>query len=259
MLRIRNSFNNMEYSRRAQTEINNYKYVEDVHDLPSIYYYYENNFLKPKWQIFGFNNVNEFYIKYILHICKQYNYNNCEILSIGAGNCDTEIELAKLLIGEETTNFCFSCLDINPYMLERGKRSARDFGVNSKFNFIQEDINQFKEDKIFHVVIANQSLHHFLNLEDIFDKIYDILHEEGFFLTNDMIGRNGHMRWPQALELIEALWLLIDRRYKYEKASFNQESFVSQVFYEVSGCRRRGTVFIGDDEEFPYSKRPRGL
>jgi hypothetical protein len=31
----------------------------------------------------------------------------------------------------------------------------------------------------------------------------------------DMIGRNGHQRWPEALELVERLWPTLPARYRY--------------------------------------------
>ena len=52
----------------------------------------------------------------------------------------------------------------------------------------------------YQIVMANQALHHFVELEMLFDKVFQVLAVDGFFLTDDMIGRNGHMRWPEALE-----------------------------------------------------------
>lgn len=49
----------------------------------------------------------------------------------------------------------------------------------------------------------------------MFDAVYSGLNKGGTFLINDMIGRNGHMRWPEALAPVTAFWLELPRDYKY--------------------------------------------
>ena len=61
-------------------------------------------------------------------------------------------------------------------------------------------------DGSYDAVIANQSLHHVSNLEGLFAAIKDALSPQGRFITSDMIGRNGHMRWPEALDIIHDFW-----------------------------------------------------
>jgi trans-aconitate methyltransferase len=59
------------------------------------------------------------------------------------------------------------------------------------------DVNATKPTSKFDVIMANHSLHHIVELEKTFDTIFDCLNENGIFATCDMIGRNGHMRWPE--------------------------------------------------------------
>ncbi len=61
------------------------------------------------------------------------------------------------------------------------------------------DFNNWKGRRQYAGVMANQSLHHVLNLESLFDAIKKSLHPRGYFVTSDMVGRNGHQRWPEAL------------------------------------------------------------
>lgn len=239
MIRI----NEVYSDKKIQQEIAYYAKVENVHDLPDIFHYWSNKYLRPKLESFGFSNTNEFYIQYIKNIYHQQDNIECNILSIGAGNCDTEVEVANLLVKQSITNFSFSCLDINPYMLQRGEILAKESGLISKFNFIETDINSWKINNKYHIIIANQSLHHFVELELLFNKIYDALYQNGFFLTNDMIGRNGHMRWPEALEFVQAFWSLLEDRHKY-----NHQLKRLETLYENWDCSKEGFEGIRSQE-----------
>jgi hypothetical protein len=81
---------NTEYNKRFEKEIENYKDVVNIADLPPIFSYHANKYLMPKIQSFGLKNIPDFYIT---HMCKVHNKikSNIEIVSVGAGNCDTEI------------------------------------------------------------------------------------------------------------------------------------------------------------------------
>jgi len=53
----------------------------------------------------------------------------------------------------------------------------------------------------FDVAIANHSLHHNIEL-DLFLLCQNRTDNEGAFIVNDMIGRNGHMRCARAMDVI---------------------------------------------------------
>ena len=75
------------------------------------------------------------------------------------------------------------------------------------FAFVETDLTSWRpSDESVNVFFANQSLHHIVNLEEVFDLVGHAMRAEGCFLIGDMIGRNGHMLWPEALTIVEALW-----------------------------------------------------
>ncbi|OGW38797.1 MAG: hypothetical protein A2Y97_01450 [Nitrospirae bacterium RBG_13_39_12] len=233
------------WRKKLREEISHYAQVENVHELPPIFHYWSNKYLRPKLELLGFNNVEQFYIEYIKRLCSQ-DRTECKILSVGAGNCDLEANLSKLLVEQGIINFLFTCLDINPHMLQRGKKIVNDSGLASKFIFLNTDINSWEIDNKYHVIIANQSLHHFVELEILFNKINDALYSEGFFLTHDMIGRNGHMRWPEALEFVNAFWSLLDDRHKY-----NHQLKRFEPLYDNWDCSREGFEGIRSQDILP--------
>ena len=93
----------------------------------------------------------------------------------------------------------------NPAMLERGWRTACELDVERNLVFMEGDFNRWTPIGRYDVVIANQALHHVLELEHLLDGLKGALRPDGYLLVSDMIGRNGHMRWPEALEIVQAM------------------------------------------------------
>ena len=115
-------------------------------------------------------------------------------------------------------------------MLARGRRLARERRFLAHFAFIESDINSW-DAKTSTTSYRNQSLHHIVELELLSKKPIAAC-GIAIFLTNDMIGRNGHMRWPEALEL-SRLAAALDAKYKW-----NHELNVTKK-YENWDCRGR--------------------
>ncbi len=236
----------MSYETKLEHEIRTYKDVLNVHALPEIFSYWSNKHLRPKFESLGFSNPNQFFVDYISRMATLQSSGNCKILSVGAGNCDTEVKLAQFLIQRGINNFCFDCLDLNSDMLARGRLLASEQTLSSHFGFIEADINGWTVEKSYDVVIANQSLHHFVELELLFDKIWQSLADDGVFLTNDMIGRNGHLRWPEALELVHACWSLLDEKHKW-----NHQLKRLEPVYENWDCSTSGFEGIRAQDILP--------
>jgi SAM-dependent methyltransferase len=236
----------MSYEAKVEQELRTYRDVANVHELPAIFHYWANKYLRPKLELLGFTSPDDFYIQYITRIAQSNASQPCKILSLGAGNCDTEVHLSELLRNAGIGNFIFHCLEINPQMLARGRRLARERKFLSHFAFIETDINSWDAKISYDIVIANQSLHHIVELELVFDKIRGCLRDSGFFLTNDMIGRNGHLRWPEALELVQACWTLLDEKHKWNHALKRHEAT-----YENWDCSLEGFEGIRSQDILP--------
>jgi SAM-dependent methyltransferase len=204
-----------EYSEKLKQELANYDAVEAVHDLPGIFHYWSNKYLLPKLQSFGLESLEDFFLSYISPRIAETSPATCEIVSLGAGNCDFEVGLATKLKEQGTPNFHFRCLELNDAMLQRGAQLAEEKGVADRVSFENCDLNTWAPAAPFDIALANHSLHHVVGLESVFDAVSSGLTKGGTFLINDMIGRNGHMRWPEALAPVTAFWKGMPRRYKY--------------------------------------------
>jgi GT2 family glycosyltransferase/SAM-dependent methyltransferase len=216
-LRLTQPRSPQDYSSRLSKEIDNFKQLENVHELPDIFHYWSNKYLLPKLLQFGFASFTEFYCLYMQRLCQAFSQETCHFISIGAGNCDIEAMLVKTLLEKGINNFSLECLDLNQQMLDRGLGLAQQKNIAPFMQFTCTDMNGWQSQQKYHLVLANQSLHHFVELELLFDKIDEVLYPQGYFLSHDMIGRNGHQRWPEALQKVNELWATLPARYKYNQ------------------------------------------
>jgi hypothetical protein len=78
-------------------------------------------------------------------------------------------------------------------------------------------------------------LHHFQDLEMLFRKVREAIGGQGVFVVSDIIGRNGHMRWPEALDVIHRIWQTMPDRYKYNHLLRRYESVYENWDCSVGG------------------------
>lgn len=109
--------------------------------------------------------------------------------------------------------------DINEDMLRDARNSAAAAGVADVFAFEVSDLNLATSTPgSADVLIANQCLHHFVELESVMDFVQATLTDDGVFLTSDVVGRNGHLLWPEALGFVERIWEDLPGKYRRDRA-----------------------------------------
>jgi SAM-dependent methyltransferase len=204
----------------------------DVHDLPPIFHYWSNRHILPKLQSLGFSSPHEMFAEHLERACAAA-VDRPRFVSLGAGNCDAEIDLARHLQAKGY-NFTLDCLDVNPTMLERGRLAAADAGL-PQLNFIASDLNTWHTAHLYDAAIANQSLHHVVNLEGLFENVKRSLRPGGRFLISDMIGRNGHQRWPEALAIIHEFWTKLPPSYRVNRLLGRYEELYQSWDCSVEG------------------------
>ena len=222
----RSSQSGLKYRLKLLIEQANFAAVEQVHDLPAIHVYWADKHLTPLFRDFGFETLEDFFFQELAQLLRSsaaptntVNATNV-IVSIGSGNCDFEVALARRLVSAGLDKFRIECMDINTEMLRRGQALARAGGVAPFIVPLQADFNSWTpESGRYLAVLANQSLHHVVNLEGLFDAVKRGLRPAGIFLVSDMIGRNGHMRWPEALAMVNEFWRLLPGRYRTNRRS----------------------------------------
>jgi len=94
--------------------------------------------------------------------------------------------------------------------------------------------------------MAHHSLHHLVELEQLFDQAAHWLHPEGAFVAMDMIGRNGHMRWPETLAVIRRIWPHLPDRLKWDRMFWRLDRW-----YENWDCSIEGFEGIRAQDILP--------
>jgi ubiquinone/menaquinone biosynthesis C-methylase UbiE len=205
----------LTYSARMEAEKRLFGKCAAVHELPPIFHYWSNRHIRPELERFGFSNPTECFA---LCLRAQLSINPMShFVSLGAGNCDWEVALAQELVRENAGSFVLDCLDVNLEMLERGRKAAADAGIAECMKFSEVDLNQWTPARSYDVVVANQTLHHVVELESLLSKIRQSIQPHGRFVVCDTIGRNGHQRWPEALEIVQRFWRKLPPSYRYNR------------------------------------------
>jgi SAM-dependent methyltransferase len=204
-----------DYAARLAAEDRHYRDDTDVHSLPDIFHYWSNCYVRPKLEAFGFPTPEAMFSKYLGQQFEREENHPRRFVSFGSGNCNLEIDLALHLQTHGHSDFVIDCVDLSPSMLERGRTSAGQREVGAHLNFIQADFNAWTPEHEYDAVIANQALHHVLKLEDLFARIKSSLKPKGSLIVSELVGRNGHQRWPEALQIVHEFWRKLPPSYRF--------------------------------------------
>ena len=152
-----------QYDDRLAQEKQRFDAELCVHDLPEIFHYWSNTYLRPFINGFGYDGIDDFFVQEIA--AAQRADATLRIASVGSGDCATEVGIASALMAKGVADFRMICLDISDGALDRGRTRAREAGLEAKFEMVAHDFNQGLPAGEFDVVMANQSLHHVVELE----------------------------------------------------------------------------------------------
>lgn len=215
-----------EYLKRIKEQVRQYENTENMHaQLSDIFRYWQEKYFKPRFtDVCQVNNHLEFYWK---PFAKRINETGCKnIISFGSGDAQVEIGVAKGLKKEGIDNFRFYCVELSPIQIQRSREFLKKEDLEENFVFIESDFNTWQSDgQVFSGAMCHHALHHVQDLEHLIGAIRDSLHPQGCFVSIDVIGRNGHMRWPEALEIIERIWRFLpeEKRHHHILNTLDQE------------------------------------
>jgi SAM-dependent methyltransferase len=217
-----------DYQAQVAHQIAQYA-AEKIHDLPPIYQYWSNTYLRPRLNsVLGVDTVPGFYEEHIRQRAARTPHQVARILSIGAGDAELEVQIAQQLLSNGLGKFRLECLELSPILIDRANQRIHEAGLGAHVTMVQSDLNSWSHagsSRDLHTaVLASHILHHVVELEALFANVAVAIGDTGVFLISDMIGRNGHMRWPEALALVNALWDTLPEGLKYNH-SFRETDY----------------------------------
>jgi SAM-dependent methyltransferase len=131
------------------------------------------------------------------------------LLSLGCGYGGIDLEIARKL----RNPFELVAVDLNPRIYIEAERRAKSEGLNMHFKSF--DLNFIDiQPEVFDIIYAHASLHHVLNLEHLFSKLYHGLTENGRFVVRDIIGKTQVLFWKENVEFTVSLIKKMPKRYR---------------------------------------------
>lgn len=205
-----------DYELRVSQQIRQFEQNSDPFPLPDIYHYWSDRYVVPRFRsIFDSPTIMHEYIDSIKAASQRYPEGNATAVSIGAGDCTLEIDIARHILESGITNFQIICLELSEQRLNRAEMSVGKHDLQNNISLEICDINKWRgQGHTVDVFIAHHSLHHIVNLESLFATMRSEMNDYSVFITADMIGRNGHMRWPEVEHWINHLWSIMPSKYK---------------------------------------------
>ena len=178
----------------------------DMRDPAPIYHTWSDAYCWPGIQeVFDVLDMNSFFVEAFIAGSQTHAGRRPAYLSLECGDGAVEIGIAKTLVERGITHFRFVACDRSETQLARF-RAAIPADLTDHFELRTGELNPGEFAHEFNVIMANHSLHQMVALEEIVKAAYEALTSDGVFVTADMIGRNGHMRWPETRLFVDFFW-----------------------------------------------------
>jgi SAM-dependent methyltransferase len=197
------------YARRVEREIAVFEGQEALHNHGPAFHHYTAAVVRPLIELaFGRHGVHEVYAESIAGAVARSGLDRVYSLGCGDGAQEREVLRAADRLG--LPPFRIAGLELAPAVAARANAVAEAEGLAGRFEVIVHDLNWgLPGEGDVAAVMAHHVLHHIVALEELFDFVAERLHPDGVFVTFDMIGRNGHMRWPEMRPLVRRLWSML--------------------------------------------------
>jgi SAM-dependent methyltransferase len=206
----------LTYESRAANEAKFFETIASFSELPPMIGWWSIRHLRPRiTSVFATNGPIEFYLRPIRERASEQQ--RVKVLSLGSGDGELEVSLSVALSRAGVENVNIVGIELSRELVARSVKRASAAEVAKCVTFEPIDFNSGWGDERWDLVIANQVLHHIVNLEFVLDEAHRTLCEDGALLTRDMIGRNGHQAWPEAKAIVDKIWGVMPKRYRYHR------------------------------------------
>ena len=245
---------NKDYEKRVSGERRHFEGLANFSALPEIVNWWSSKYLAPRiQQLLGYSGGHTFYLNPILAAAAKNK--RVTVASIGSGDGEVENALAKLLHEKNIRNVKIVGFELSSELVSKAKNKANALGVSKTVSFKSIDVNKSFASSKFDLIIANQVLHHIINLEQLLDSCHASLKDDGLLMTRDMIGKNGHQCWPEAKIVVDKIWSEMPERYKLNCRNGENSAEFPNIDFSKWGFERTRSQDILPliNERFGYS------
>lgn len=165
--------------------------------------------IKKRWNYMVTGNENIEFVDFTVNTYLK-DKQNLKMLSLGSGNCDSELKFASYNNFEEIV-----CTDISEILLKNAEKKANENQLKN-IKFKVQDTNTFSFPKNrYDIVYFRASLHHFKSVEDLISKhIKDTLNTNGLLIIDEYVGPN-RLQFPKnQIKSINQAINLIPKKYR---------------------------------------------
>lgn len=173
--------------------------------LPPAFHAWSQRWVRPKFERLGATSPEELYRVEIRRHAQALSGRELRIASLGSGACDLELRLMQWL-QHDGIDARMHCIDLNSMLMQAGESRARELGLGERMRFIAADATGFHDPQRYDVLVVNQFFHHVADLEGFCTALSRLLAPDGVLLSSDVVGRNGHLPWPDVESQVQAFW-----------------------------------------------------
>lgn len=173
--------------------------------LPPAFHAWSQRRVRPKFERLGAISPEDLYLVEIRRHAQALGGRELRIASLGSGAGDLELRLMQAL-RQDGIGARIDCVDLNPRLMRMGEARAGELGLGERMRFIAADATGFHASHAYDVLVVNQFFHHVAGLEDFCAALVRLLAPDGVLLSSDVVGRNGHLPWPDVEAQVQAFW-----------------------------------------------------
>ena len=134
------------------------------------------------------------------------------VLAIGSGLAYAEEELVQKGFAEHVTIYEMSTEAVKA----ASERIKRD-GFEERFCFKNEDILEADiEPNSYDAIFIAAAIHHFFEIEKMFQLMYKVLKPNGLLVYNEYIGPDHHLYEPEVMNIMNEMNGCLDEHYRYD-------------------------------------------
>jgi SAM-dependent methyltransferase len=175
-------------------------------------------------------------VDYISYVARKYLAGRSLAgISLGCGAGHKELQWASC------GNFSrLDAYDLSPQRIATAKAAARARGIDNVHFHVGDIYRLDWPPAQYDVVLCDQSLHHFAQLESLYANVRRALKPDGYFVLNEYIGPARFQWTARQLEAVNALLALLPPRYRSRwqdhglKRRVHRPSRLSMMLYDPS-------------------------